>query len=833
MTGKRMNARTPIRWGWIAGLLAIVVLANACKKEGRLADARRDGVSNLLLITLDTTRADRIGVYGDTHASTPNLDRLAREGVRFDRAYTSAPLTLPAHVTLMTGREPPAHQVRNNGTYSLRPEENTLAEMLNKSGFSTQALIAAYVLERKFGLAQGFSDYDDGLGTQLRGANFHSEITADQVYAKFNRWLERSPASPFFCWVHFYDPHAPYQPPLSFKNRFPDDFYSGEIAFVDETIGRMLKDLDSRRLLEKTLLIVVGDHGEGFGEHGETEHGLFCYEETLRVPLIFHQPRLFPGGRVVTQPVGLVDVLPTVLELYRLPPPPGVQGRSFAHLLTSGKATGEPQAARYFESMYGQKEMGWAPLTGLLRGSFKYVSLPRPELYDLAADPQERDNIYLKKNALAKQLARELDVRLRQITQTGTTALRLRPTRQDQAHLRALGYLASTDADPRSGNGEDPKEGIVQLNQLKQVGSAILAKDLAGAGQLLAVLRASGINQRLPQFYDLSYELLRARNDPLAAERLLTEAISRFPDATRFPMLLASLYGNQGLADKAEEMARLVLAKDPQATEAHMLLGGIYRKRGLAAQAIDHFRRAAELEPRNQELAIDLAGLLAESGKPDQALAILRAQLKTGFNKDVQGKSEIRGQAAQLLVKLGEPGLAEDLLRELVREQGGNPAHWTQLGLVQLDRGQGEQAIQSFQQALRLDPRQALALSGLGTLHLTLFRQSKNHDYLRLAADSFAQALAADKKLITAVNGLGVVHLYRGEVPQAIEKLQEAIRLDPTFVNAYFNLAIAQLSIGRRIEARKTLNTLQKKLADRLSDAERGQLTALLRETGA
>ena len=828
-----MNASAPIRWGWIAGLLAAMALASACKKEERLADASRDGGCNLLLITLDTTRADRIGAYGDLGACTPNLDRLAREGVRFDRASTSAPLTLPAHVTLMTGREPPAHQVRNNGTYSLRPEENTLAEMLKQAGFSTQALVSAYVLEGKFGLAQGFDDYDDGLGSQPLGANFRSEIPADQTYAKFSRWLERSPASPFFCWVHFYDPHAPYEPPSSFRNRFQDDPYRGEIAFMDESIGYMLQDLERRGLLKNTLVVVAGDHGEGFDEHGEIGHGVFCYEETLRVPLIFHQPRIFPGGRVVSEPVGLVDVLPTVLELYRLPPAPGMQGQSFARLLTSGMEPGQPQAPRYFESMYGLEEMGWAPLSGLMRGSFKYVSLPRPELYDLESDPRERDNLYLKKNPLAKQLARELDDRLRQITQTGRTALRSRPTRRDQAHLRALGYLASTDIGPRSGNGEDPKEGIVQVNQLKQVNSALQSKDLARAEQLLAILRASGINQRLPQFYDLSYELLHARNDPLAAERLLTEAISRFPGVTRFPLLLASVYGNRGLEDKAGEMARLVLAKDPLATEAHLLLGGICRKRGLVTQAIGHFRRAAELEPRNQEVAVDLAGLLAESGKPDQALAILRTLLKNGLGKDAPVKGEIRGQVAKLLAKVGQPELAEDLLQELVSEQRGNPALWTQLGLAQSDSGQGDQAIRSFQQALQLDPKQAMALSGLGTLYLTLFRQRRDRESLHQAAGFFSRALEADAKLVTALNGLGVVYLYLGDAPRAIQQLRSAIRIDPAFVNAHFNLAIAQLSVGRRGEARKTLSVIQVKLADRLSDAERTQLAALLRESGA
>ena len=509
-----MDAGFMFRRGRVAALLVMLALLGACKKEGRLADARGDGGTNLLLITLDTTRADRIGAYGDTRAATPTIDRLAREGVRFERAYTAAPLTLPAHVTLMTGREPQAHQVRNNGTYSLRPEETTLAEIFRQAGFSTMAMIAAYVLEKKFGLDQGFAVYDDELNASGEATTFRSEITADRVYDKFSRWLERAPASPFFCWVHLYDPHHPYEPPASFRDRFPDDPYRGEIAYMDETIGRMLRDLESRGLLKNTLVVVAGDHGEGFGEHGESGHGVFCYEETLRVPLIFHQPRLFRGGRVVTQPVGLVDVLPTLLELYRLPRPAGVQGRSVAQLLNRDENPAKPVPALYFESLYGMEEMGWAPLSGLVRGPLKYISLPRAELYDLAADPREKDNLYLKKNVQAKGLARDLDSYLEKTVSAGQAALRPRQSRLDQDRLRALGYLAAGGPALRAESSADPKDGIGTMNLLLEARQAIHSGDLDGAERQIAALRATGIDRTLPQFHDMRYELALARKEP-------------------------------------------------------------------------------------------------------------------------------------------------------------------------------------------------------------------------------------------------------------------------------------------------------------------------------
>jgi len=821
--------RRPLTGGLLGlGMLAVLALSGACSRGGDIPEARG---YNLLLITLDTTRADRLGAYGFKGARTPNLDRLAREGIRFSNGRTSVPLTLPAHATLMTGRVPPGHQVRNNGTYVLRPEETTMAEVFKAAGFSTQALIASYVLEGKFGLNQGFDGYDDRLDIKDLGGNYRSEIPADQVYAKFLRWLERKPGSPFFCWVHFYDPHAPYQAPRQWADLFPGDPYSGEIAFMDEYIGRIIQALDKRGLLKRTLVVVAGDHGEGFGEHAEYGHGVFCYEETLRVPLIFYQPSLFSGGRIVSRPVGLVDVLPTIMEMYRLRPPAEVQGLSFASQLTADREIAEPDAGRYFESMQGMEEMNWAPLTGIRRGSFKFISLPEPELYDLQADPGEKQNLYFKKNELAKKLALELKDQLGRI-RNPIQATRRQLSNQDQESLRALGYLASSGNKPKGGPAEDPKRGILIMNRLGAVENDIRGKDFTAATQKLAALRSEGIAEKLPQFYDRLYDLIRAKNDPDAADPMLREAMARFPEVSRFKLLLASLLRSRGRSAEAEKIAQQLLAQDPLSVQAHVMLGGILRSRGLALQALDHFRLASGLEPLNSKLQVELANLQFDVGQPDNALKTVRALLADQRLRNVPGGEDTRREAAKLLMKLGESALAEELLAKLVRENGTDPAGLTQLGLAQLDLGHWPQAIQSFRRTLQLDPRQALALSGLGTIHLSLFRQNKNRESLNLAADFFSRALQADPKLVTAINGLGVVHLYNASIPQAIAELQTAIRLDPTFVNAYFNLAIAQLSIGKRSEARRTLGIIKEKYSDRLSAGERSQLIALLREAG-
>ncbi|HNX97874.1 MAG TPA: tetratricopeptide repeat protein, partial [Candidatus Aminicenantes bacterium] len=523
------------------------------------------------------------------------------------------------------------------------------------------------------------------------------------------------------------------------------------------------------------------------------------------------------------------DVLPTVLELLHLPPVAGVQGRSFAPQLTGGNAGDNDSAIHYFESLYGMEEMGFAPLSGLIRGSLKFISLPRPELYDLAADPGERDNLYLKRNVLAKKMARELDDHLAAVVKTGNAALRPQQTRQDQSRLRALGYLASANSRVPTGGGEDPKDGIATMNLLVNAREAIRAGKLEEAERQLTTLKARGIDRRLAQFHDTRYELALARKNPTITEAVLREAIARFPDEPRFLLILSAFYRDHGNERGTEETSLRLIERDPQAVEPHLLLGELYRRRKQTGPALAHFKRAWELRPDDPKLALALADMQISAGHPEQALPTLKSLLQTGRNPL---KTEIRSQAAKLLTALGEPGMAEDLLQGLVHEQGDNPGHWTQLGLAQLDRGLADQALRSFQQALQLDPHQSLALSGLGTLHLTLFRQRKDRQSLSLAREYFGRAVATDPKLVTAMNGLGVVCLYQGEVPRAIEQFRAATRIDPAFTNAYFNLAIAQLSLGRRVVARQTLKTIQTRLQARLSADEKDQLAALLREAG-
>ncbi|NJL30101.1 MAG: sulfatase-like hydrolase/transferase [Thermoanaerobaculia bacterium] len=512
---KRFAAR-PSRSGLVAGLvtvalaMAILLSGIACSAGGRTQPSDFSG-QNLLLITIDTLRPDRLGAYGFTGAATPRLDELSHGGVRFETCYSQVPLTLPSHSTLMTGRLPFSHGVRNNGVNELAASEQTLAEIFAQQGYATSAIVAAYVLLSRFGLAQGFASYDDALGGDLL-QGFKSELHADEIYRKFQRWLHGRRAGKFFAWVHFYDPHLPYEPPPDLGDRFAADPYSGEVAAVDRAVGKIIDDLRAAGLLEQTLVVVTSDHGEAFGEHGEHGHSIFGYEQNLRVPLIFYAPGRLTPERLVSDRVRLVDLMPTLLELFRLPAPTAIDGHSFGDLLR-GERRKRPDDV-YFESFAGQLEKNWAPVQGLIVGERKYVSLPEPELYDLGADPGESENLFARE----RRSAHELDEALRAllIAAAGRAAGSERALdTEDTEHLTALGYLSP--AAQRASKVLDPKRGIIIDHSLGEIEAALAEGESARAGAQLDRLVSENPDVEMPAFFELRSRIAKARGDRAAA----------------------------------------------------------------------------------------------------------------------------------------------------------------------------------------------------------------------------------------------------------------------------------------------------------------------------
>ena len=456
----------------VAGIVCLLFVSKGfpphltpARLDSRAPGAGRD--LNLLVVTLDTTRADAIGTYGG-RAVTPTLDQLASTGVAFEQTSTVAPLTLPAHSSLFTALFPPGHQVRANGQVALASKFVTLAEHLNASGFQTGAFVSSFVLDDMWGLNQGFDVYRDPDFQPGRIDRETLRSPAGRIVDAALGWLHEVDSRPFFAWLHFYDAHAPARPPSEFASPNGQDAYLGAIGFIDFQLSRVINFLDERGRLDNTVVVVVGDHGESLGEHGEATHGLFVYESVMHVPLIIRAPFANMRGRRVGDTVRIVDVMPTVLDLLGHHSAPGTDGQTLVPLMSG--AVRELGLEAYSESRYGFDRFGWSPLAALRHGRFKLILAPRPELYDLASDPREMSNLYGERAGLATKLARRLQ-EIERVAGVQRAADVPAIDSDTRARLAALGYAnASSSGSPVDPAAPlaDPKDRIELYQQFTE-----------------------------------------------------------------------------------------------------------------------------------------------------------------------------------------------------------------------------------------------------------------------------------------------------------------------------------------------------------------------------
>jgi arylsulfatase A-like enzyme/Tfp pilus assembly protein PilF len=796
----------------LAILTLIFTLHSGCKKGNKIPSLKQSENFNLLLITIDSLRVDRIGVYGFRNAQTPNIDRLAENGLMFKNCYAPVPLSLPSHCTIFTGREPLAHGVRNNGTDFLPDSEQTWAEVMKNQGFETYALVSSYLLHSKFGLKQGFDTFDDSLDYSSIINNFRTTIAADQVFARFQSWLEQRTPNKFFAWVHFSDPQAPYKPPPEYAKMSENDPYSGEVALVDHYIGEMVHALEAKKLMDRTVVVIAGSHGESLQEHREWGHGLFCYEPTLKVPLIIHNSAAFREKQVIASRVRLLDLMPSLLQLFNLESPVGVQGKSFLYLLSKKNRGRQIDQPVYFESMYGFQEMGFAPLTGLISENSKYISLPEAELYDLKTDPAEMENLVLTKSELAQKM---------------DTALGLYIENHQGKKQEALGKAKQSQQENQA---IDPKKGIDAVERMLEVERLIYSEKWGDAEKALQGIRSDYKDWKLPQAFDYQYLIDKKKNDPRKIEETLRQAAEKYPESDRFKLSLAQMFTYTGRLGEAEKICVEELARNSGLTQAYILLGTIYQKNGRTTQALSCLEKALDQEPQNVRLQLEYAARLAELGEKEKSLDILKNLLKNrSLTADPAG-ANIQADIGGLLIKIGEYEMANTLLLDLVANGKGNSMVWTHIGLGYFNKGNLEKARESLEKAISLDPHNALALSSLGTFHLSLFRLQKQKDDLEKAITYYTQAKEASPELVSAINGLGVAFRYAGDHERAIACWKQVLDIDPGFTDIYFNLGITLIETGRRQEALKYLNMCKEKYSDRLSEKERQQLDSLISE---
>lgn len=625
---------------------------------------------NLVLVTLDTTRADHLGCYGADGDRTPALDRLAARGTRFARAVTPSPLTLPAHASLFTGLAPRAHGLRDNGIGSLPDDLPTLATVLAKSGYTTAAFVASRVLDRRFGLDRGFAVYDDAMAAERLGEFGYPERDAAAVTEAALGWLaERPKERPFFLWVHYYDPHSPYAPPTHLRNysrkQGTHGDYAGEIAYVDAEVGRLLAALPDGGA--GTVVAAVGDHGESLGEHGEDGHGIFLYGATLHVPLILAGPGVSPD-EVHEDLVSTVDLAPHLLGLLGAgSAKEKAEAGDAGGALASGRRLGDARQA-FSETHMPANAYGWAPLAAVTDAGYRLIRAPKPELYDLTADPGERRNVVRERRQVFVRLAKALRDHEARTAERDADAVAA--DEELARSLRSLGYLGG--ASGGEGDGIDPKEGIELLDEFER------AKRLLAAGSLADALG------------------------------VLTRLVERNPANVPFLNRLASAQLAAGQGEAAIATYRRAIERNPTLDFTHLQLAETYLHLGRLEEAIAEYRVVVDINPRFADAWMRLSEL---SSGLEEAASVLEEAVAAETRS-----AAVFSVLGELQRRLGRPQAAEASARSALEVIPTWPPAWVLRGHLAAARGDIADAERHFRKALESDPDNAQALQALRQL---------------------------------------------------------------------------------------------------------------------
>ncbi len=700
--------------------LCAFVLLPAC--AGR-ADTRAKSPGGVLLITIDTLRADHLGCYGYRAGATPAMDALAKQSAKFEHAFAPVPLTLPSHAALLTGTYPFYNGVRDQPGFRLPDDIPTLAEYFLREGYATAAVLGSPVLSSRFGLSRGFEDYDDRFGVSTREQEAglpNIKRPAGSVVRLALEWLDgHAPGKPFFLWLHFYDPHLPYRPPEPFRSRFAARPYDGEIAYTDSALATLFAGLRRRGLFDTSVIALTADHGEGLGDHGESTHGYFIYDSTLRVPLLV-KPASTTGAREIKTCVSLVDLAPTLLRLAGIPVPSSTQGMDMGRSIISGE---QPRAHPvYAETMYPLLHLGWNPLWALISETpassglprqagawdgVKYIQAPHPELYDLSRDPGEVRNEYSSHQARAAAERDQLEAFVKAHVPTKPSSARAPLSPETEELFASLGYLgvAGAAGPAFTTSRRDPKDGAGEHEQLLHAAHAFQTHQYDRATRILGEVLSRDPQQPLALDYLGTIQFLR---------RDLTQARATY--------------------------ARLLQAA-PYYSTAYMELGHTEALLGNRAEASRLYRRAIEMDHSNPRPLRELGILLLDEGKLEEAWELLERALRMDPT-DVFALNAL-GEAA------GRQEHYEDAVAFLRRALDGAPRAVPvrlNLGFVYLQLGRFSEAEGLMRDTIRLDPRQAQAYAELGAA----LQGSGNHAGAR---EAFRHALSLDPHNPMALQG--------------------------------------------------------------------------------
>lgn len=611
-------------------VLLVVASVSAQSRPTRQRAQHPTARPNVVLITIDTLRPDHLHCYGYDKIQTPNIDSIAADGVRFEDAFTPIPITLPSHSVMLTGTYPMLSGMHDFSGNNLSPDQPTLATELRARGYDTGAVIAAAVLDRRFGLNHGFDFYYDHFDfSRLAETNLDlMERPANQVIDQALAWLARPRKKPLFLWVHLYDPHHPYKPPAPFDEQYKSNLYDGEIAFTDTQLGRLLRYLKEHGLYNQTLLVVSGDHGEGLGEHGEKTHGFFIYNSTLHVPLIIKPPEWEkPARKVRSDQVSLVDLMPTMLGLLKLPVPPRVQGKNLAEkLLQGGELRGSPL---YSETYLPRIHFNWSELRGLAVPGYHFIDGPKAELYDLSHDPHELSNLYAEKQAVSGELRDQLTSVVRQYTSEHQLAQKSLLDPELARRLQALGYAAfaagesSPVSDPKL---PDPKDRIQVYETVSEaIDDSQHGRFQESITKLKTVLPTE--ENSVPIHYLLGLNYYRTRD----FENAVTEfkkALALSPNYMLATFNLGLAYAALGNDEDSIPYLKRTLELDPTNFSAAFDLGVAYLHKEMFPESTEAFRRSVTIYPDFAPGYKALGEMLVYQGKIDEGLKALRTAVR-------------------------------------------------------------------------------------------------------------------------------------------------------------------------------------------------------------
>ena len=716
---------------WVGILLLIVMAIVAIWIFLR---SQSQDIPNVILISIDTCRSDYLSCYGYPRRTTPNIDQIADQGVLFENTISPVPITLPAHCTMLTGTIPPYHGVRNNIGYRLSQSDQTLAEMLSTEGFRTAAIVSAFVLDSKFGMAQGFETYNDNF-VNVRHALSGDERIGQETTRFALEWLDEHQSEKFFLFLHYYDPHDDYEAPEPFATEYADNPYAGEIAYTDHCIGQVINKIKEAGLYDSSLIIITGDHGEMLGEHGELTHTYFVYQSAVKVPLIFKLPGRTKSLRIF-HCVGLVDILPTICGILGIDKPDRIQGRDLSPYF-KGKPPVDKSRSLYSESIVPTR-YGANALMALTTDRYKYIQSIRPELYDIVRDPNEQNNLFEQQPERGEAFGSRLQQVLEKTLAKDIAGNQMGLSAQDLYRLESLGYVGGTNDQKLIDQNQDDAKDLIDFHvSFKQ---ALIFEHKGHREQCKQILKKLSLER--PTFPETFLKLAKMAFDETKFEEALEHfytSLKLYPDNTDAEANLGITLANLGRLDDAIIHLNKAIQIDPTNSPAHHSLASLLQKQGKPDQALVHYNKAIELGLQTTHIYYDLAGLWSAKGDLDKALSY--------YFKSLQVNPR------------------DKKVHNLVAAIFFRQRKWND-------------AIKHYEQSLKIEPDQVTALNNISWIYSTKLNDPDKARKLALQAcklGNYNQPASLDT--------LAIAYAASGNFDLAVETVQKAIKLADGRVN--------------------------------------------------